>query len=94
MQTKLDKVGDSAGEPVRIGTGTAALKKAFVDNLYYIQGRFPEVATANDNYQTLAYTIRDRLLHLWMMTFARPFPFSPMALSPSLTPSEGSGSRS
>jgi starch phosphorylase len=44
------------------------LKKAFFDNLYYIQGRFPEVATANDNYQALAYTIRDRLLHLWITT--------------------------
>jgi starch phosphorylase len=68
MQTKLDKVDDSRDEPVRTGTGAAALKKAFFDNLYYIQGRFPEVATANDNYQALAYTIRDRLLHLWITT--------------------------
>jgi len=68
MQTKLDKVDDFRDEPVRTGTSVAALKKAFFDNLYYIQGRFPEVATANDNYQALAYTIRDRLLHLWITT--------------------------
>jgi starch phosphorylase len=68
MQTKLEKVDDSPDEPVRTGTGAAALKKAFFDNLYYIQGRFPEVATANDNYQALAFTIRDRLLHLWITT--------------------------
>jgi starch phosphorylase len=68
MQTKRNKVDDLLEEPVRTGTGTAALKKAFFDNLYYIQGRFPEVATANDNYQALAYTIRDRLLNLWITT--------------------------
>ena len=68
MQTKQDKVDYSPDEPVRTGTGVAALKKAFFDNLFYIQGRFPEVATANDNYQALAYTIRDRLLHLWITT--------------------------
>ena len=68
MQMKLDKADDSRDEPVRTGTGVAALKKAFFDNLYFIQGRFPEVATANDNYQALAYTIRDRLLHLWITT--------------------------
>jgi starch phosphorylase len=68
MQTKLEKVDDFRDEPVRTGTGVAALKKAFFDNLYFIQGRFPEVATANDNYQALAYTIRDRLLHLWITT--------------------------
>ena len=68
MQTKLDNVDDSLDEPVRTGTGITVLKKAFFDNLYYIQGRFPEVATANDNYQALAYTVRDRLLHLWITT--------------------------
>jgi len=68
MQTKLNKVDDYRDEPVRTGTSVTALKKAFYDNLFYIQGRFPEVATANDNYQALAYTIRDRLLHLWITT--------------------------
>ena len=68
MQTKLDNIDDSLDQTVRTGTGITVLKKAFFDNLYYIQGRFPEVATANDNYQALAYTVRDRLLHLWITT--------------------------
>ena len=68
MKTKLKKGGNSRDEPVRTGTSVAALKKAFCDNLFYIQGRFTEVATANDNYQALAYTIRDRLLHSWIIT--------------------------
>jgi hypothetical protein len=29
-----------------------------VDNLFYIQGRFPEVATAHDLYMATAYTVR------------------------------------
>ena len=68
MKTKLNKVDNSKDEPIRTGTSVAVLKKAFCDNLFYIQGRFPEVATANDNYQALAYTIRDRLLHSWIVT--------------------------
>ena len=38
------------------------LKRAYLDNLFYLQGRFPEVATAHDRYMALAYTVRDRLL--------------------------------
>ena len=53
---------------VRTGTSIAALKEAFRDNLICIQGRFPEVATVNDYYQALAYTIRDRLLNRWVTT--------------------------
>ena len=68
MQTGHETLEDSRPEPVRTGMEVASLKKAFLDNLYYIQGRFPEVATPNDNYQALAYTIRDRLLHLWITT--------------------------
>lgn len=68
MGTKRNKGNNFRGEPVRTGTSVGVLKKAFCDNLFYIQGRFPEVATANDNYQALAYTIRDRLLHNWIIT--------------------------
>ena len=68
MHTKQNKADGYLYEEVRTGTSIDALKKAFIDNLHYIQGRFPEVATPNDNYQALAYTIRDRLLHLWITT--------------------------
>jgi starch phosphorylase len=42
------------------------LKRAYLDNLFYLQGRFPEVATAHDRYMALAYTVRDRLLQRWI----------------------------
>ncbi len=50
-------------EDDRTGTEKETLKRAFLDNLYYLQGRIPELATRNDYYMALAYTIRDRMLH-------------------------------
>ncbi len=44
------------------------LAQAILDNLYYVQGRPPELATRNDWYMALAYTVRDRLLHNWVQT--------------------------
>ena len=53
-------------EPVRTGLGVEAIKRDFLDNLFYIQARFPDVASLNDYYQALAYTVRDRLLERWI----------------------------
>ncbi|HQU31527.1 MAG: glycogen/starch/alpha-glucan phosphorylase [Planctomycetia bacterium] len=50
------------GENTRTGTSVASLKQAILDNLYYIQGRTPELATPNDWYMAVAYTVRDRML--------------------------------
>jgi len=36
------------------------LKRAFLDNLFYVQGKFPEIATTHDQYMALSYTVRDR----------------------------------
>jgi len=47
-----------------------AFKHAFLDNLFYTQGKFPALATQNDYYQALAYTVRDQLLHRWISTAA------------------------
>lgn len=55
-------------EDIRTGFGVGALKHAIIDNLHYIQGRLPKVATKNDWYMALAYTIRDRVLQRWMKT--------------------------
>jgi starch phosphorylase len=55
-------------EPTRTGLSAGALKQAFLDNLFYVQGRFLEIATPNDHYQALAYTLRDRLLLRWVNT--------------------------
>lgn len=53
-------------QTIRTGLGVESLKRAFHDNLFYLLGRFPEVATTQDNYQALAYTVRDRLLKRWL----------------------------
>ncbi len=53
-------------EDDRTGIEKETLKRAFLDNLYYIQGRIPEVASRNDFYMALAYTVRDRILHRWL----------------------------
>jgi starch phosphorylase len=59
----------SAGpEHTRTGLSVEAIRQAFLDNLFYVQGRYLEVATANDIYQALAYTLRDRMLQRWVST--------------------------
>ncbi len=55
-------------EDVRTGMSVAVFQRAFLDNLAYVQARFPEVATRNDHYMALAYTVRDRLLRRWLDT--------------------------
>jgi starch phosphorylase len=55
-------------EDPRTGLGVFALKRAMVDNVCYTLARFPEVATATDWYQALAYAVRDRLLFRWLTT--------------------------
>ncbi|MEW6658977.1 MAG: glycogen/starch/alpha-glucan phosphorylase [Thermodesulfobacteriota bacterium] len=55
-------------ENIRTGTSPETLAQALLDNLYYVQGRPPELATRNDWYMALAYTVRDRLLHNWVQT--------------------------
>ena len=53
-------------EDDRTGTSLETLRRAVLDNLFYIQGKFPAIATPNDYYMALAYTVRDRLLHRWI----------------------------
>ncbi len=38
------------------------IKRAFLDKLFSIQGKFPELATQHDYYLALAYTVRDLML--------------------------------
>ncbi|MBI1422323.1 MAG: glycogen/starch/alpha-glucan family phosphorylase [Gammaproteobacteria bacterium] len=45
-----------------------ALQQDFLDNLFYIQGKFPTLATQNDYYMALAYMVRNRLLQRWIST--------------------------
>ncbi len=55
-------------EDDRTGLDIETLKRAFRDNLFYIQGKFPAIATQNDYYMALAYTVRDRLFRCWLNT--------------------------
>ena len=64
-----------AAEPLKIkieddrtGMTVETLKRAFADNLYYIQGKNEFLATPYDYYMALAFTVRDRLLHRWINT--------------------------
>jgi len=50
--------------------GKEALKRAFLDNLFYIQGKFPALATRTDYYLALAHAVRDRMLQRWISTAA------------------------
>ncbi len=56
------------GEDIRTGLDVDSLARALLDNLYYVQGRTPELATRNDWYLAVAYTVRDRLLRRWLTT--------------------------
>jgi len=53
---------------IRTGTSKDTIKKAFLENLFYVQGRSLQNASINDLYMALAITIRDRLLHRWVNT--------------------------
>jgi starch phosphorylase len=53
-------------EDDRTGLDVETLRRAFADNLFYIQGKFPEIASTNDFYLALAYTVRDRLMNRWL----------------------------
>src|SRR5438093_2035191 len=53
-------------QDIRSGLSIEEIKRDLLDNLFYLQGKFPEVATRNDWYLAVAYTVRDRLLNRWV----------------------------
>ncbi|CAN1209061.1 Alpha-1,4 glucan phosphorylase [Tumidithrix helvetica PCC 7403] len=64
-------------EDDRTGINVETLKRAFLDNLLYIQAKFPQNSTKNDCYMALAYTVRDRLLNRWLYTTQTYFEKAP-----------------
>jgi len=56
------------GDDDRVALTKDALKRSFLDNLFYMQGKFPVLATAYDYYMALAYAVRDRMLQRWNST--------------------------
>jgi starch phosphorylase len=51
-----------------LGTGVDAIKRNFLANLYTRLAKFQAVASRNDYYGALAFTVRDRLLERWINT--------------------------
>nr|WP_265266434.1 glycogen/starch/alpha-glucan phosphorylase [Spirulina subsalsa] len=60
-------------EDDRTGMSKETLKRAFADNLFYLQGKYQAWATPYDYYMALAYTVRDRLLHRFIKTMSTYF---------------------
>jgi starch phosphorylase len=55
-----------AGE--RTGSSIDSIKRAFLNNLFFVQGKPVALATQHDYYMALAYLVRDRMLHRWNTT--------------------------
>ncbi len=47
---------------------TASIKRAFLDKLFYLQGKFPALATKQDYYLALAHVVRDQMVQRWIST--------------------------
>jgi starch phosphorylase len=71
MKKQSQKPSGQETLDIRTGLSSASLSQAFLDNLYYAQGRIPAIATRNDLYMALAYTVRDRLLARWVAGLER-----------------------
>jgi len=59
-----------ATHEIRTGLDKEALKQAFLDALFYVQGKFPALASRTDYHLALAHMVRDRLLQRWVSTAA------------------------
>ena len=46
------------------------IKRAFLDNLFFVQGKPVALASKHDYYMALAHVVRDRMLHRWNATAA------------------------
>jgi starch phosphorylase len=49
----------------RTGMSIESIKRAFLDNLFFVQGKPVALATQQDYYMALAHLVRDRMLHRW-----------------------------
>jgi len=63
-----DQKSTSQAEPVRTGLSTETFKQAVLDNLMYLQARYPAIANTHNWYMALAHSIRDRMLERWIKT--------------------------
>jgi starch phosphorylase len=73
-QTKSKQTEETANQQsldIRTGLSAEEIKQAILNNLQFAQARVPELATLNDWYMAVAFTIRDRMLDNWTKTIKR-----------------------
>ena len=70
LSAKSAPAPEPESEENRTSFSKDALKSAFLDNLFYVQGKFPALASRTDCYLALAFVVRDRLLQRWISTAA------------------------
>jgi len=68
MADGLSKNPNLQIEDDRTGSSVEALKRAILDNLFYVVGRDTDHADSTDYYMAVAYTVRDRILARFMHT--------------------------
>jgi len=68
VTSKSELSGATPAEPIRTGLSTETFKQAVVDNLMYLQARYPAIATTQNWYMALAHSVRDRMLERWVET--------------------------
>jgi starch phosphorylase len=51
---------------IALGVDARSIRHDFIKKLFFELAKFPGVATRNDHYLALAYTVRDRMLHRWV----------------------------
>src|SRR5579862_9830437 len=61
---------EGRGADDRVALSKEAFRNALLDNLFYVQGKTPALATRHDYYMALAFTVRDRMLQRWISTAA------------------------
>ena len=59
-------VTEAGNDSARTGSSAASIRRAVLDNLVYLQGRYPDIATPYNWYMALASSIRDRMLARWV----------------------------
>lgn len=55
-------------DDTRTAMSSTTIRRAFLDHVFYTQGKLPGLASRNDLYQALAHTVRDRLVQRWIST--------------------------
>src|SRR5258706_741031 len=67
---RVDAMSSLHIEDDRTALSKEALKNAFLDDLFYVQGKFPAVATKDDYYMALGFAVRHGMLQRWISTGA------------------------